>query len=527
MTVPSQRRPLIATLVGLVALAFLFQALGASRHHSLTWDEPSFIAGGFAYLTRGDFRFNPGHPPLMQVLAGAPLALSGARDPGRSYEEYAASGNPVVLFGRALVFGSGFDIARLALFSRLPALLFGTLLVLAAYFYGRRMYSPAGALVGAGLCAFCPNLLAHGGLATEDVGCAFLMFVAVWSFQRVAADVQSSRWRDWLLCGALTGLAFSSKYTGLLLVPIYGILAAICWRASGPAWKRGLLGALVVAACATIVVGLSYGRLDGPLLYARGVGSIYSDLEVRQEALLLGSWAQSRWYYYPVALALKTPLPTLALIVAGAGTLLADKSHRRAAAFVLVPPAVVIAVSMFDPVNLGVRRVLPALPFLYLAAAAAADRIVKTHRRSIIAVLGVALAWAFTEVAWIYPNHLSYFSAVAGGPSRGYNLLDDSNIDWGQDLPALAAWQRDHPDAQPLYLAYFGTAVPSAYGVSAVPAPPIETNAPQPPGTYAMSVKMLQTMRRESARFGRAFDWLSVHEPIGRAGYSILIYRFP
>jgi hypothetical protein len=26
---------------------------------------------------------------------------------------------------------------------------------------------------------------------------------------------------------------------------------------------------------------------------------------------------------------------------------------------------------------------------------------------------------------------------------------------------------------------------------------------------------------------GRAFDWLTVHEPIGRAGYSILIYRFP
>ena len=38
---------------------------------------------------------------------------------------------------------------------------------------------------------------------------------------------------------------------------------------------------------------------------------------------------------------------------------------------------------------------------------------------------------------------------------------------------------------------------------------------------------MLQTMRRESAQYGPAFDWLSTRTPIGRAGYSIYIYQFP
>ena len=68
---------------------------------------------------------------------------------------------------------------------------------------------------------------------------------------------------------------------------------------------------------------------------------------------------------------------------------------------------------------------------------------------------------------WVYPHSLSYFNLLSGGPTRGYRHLVDSNIDWGQDLPALAAWQRAHPGAPPMRLHYFGSAAPAAYGVQA------------------------------------------------------------
>ena len=62
----------------------------------------------------------------------------------------------------------------------------------------------------------------------------------------------------------------------------------------------------------------------------------------------------------------------------------------------------------------------------------------------------------------VHPNYLAYFNEAAGGPSRGWRWLVDSNIDWGQDLPLLAKWQREHPD-RPVHLKYFGTVEPELY----------------------------------------------------------------
>jgi hypothetical protein len=135
------------------------------------------------------------------------------------------------------------------------------------------------------------------------------------------------------------------------------------------------------------------------------------------------------------------------------------------------------------------------------------------------------VVWTAMETVRIYPNHLSYFSAAAGGPLNGPNLLDDSNIDWGQDLPALAEWQRQHPEADVVRLAYFGTAVPEAYGVHATMLEDIRALVDPAPGTYAISVHLLVRLKRLASRGDARLDWLSRYRPVGRAGYSIYIYR--
>ena len=75
MPSPGARAPAPLAVAAFVAVVFFAQAFGASLRHSLTWDEPSFISAGYAYLTRGDFRFNPSHPPFLQVMEAAPLLL--------------------------------------------------------------------------------------------------------------------------------------------------------------------------------------------------------------------------------------------------------------------------------------------------------------------------------------------------------------------------------------------------------------------------------------------------------------------
>ena len=54
---------------------------------------------------------------------------------------------------------------------------------------------------------------------------------------------------------------------------------------------------------------------------------------------------------------------------------------------------------------------------------------------------------------------------------RGVKRLGDSNLDWGQDLPALSDWYKSfRADSKneivPFYLSYFGMTDPEYYGIS-------------------------------------------------------------
>jgi hypothetical protein len=45
------------------------------------------------------------------------------------------------------------------------------------------------------------------------------------------------------------------------------------------------------------------------------------------------------------------------------------------------------------------------------------------------------------------PGYISYFNVFVP-PGKNYQLLSDSNLDWGQGLLALREYQLHHPDEQ-------------------------------------------------------------------------------
>ena len=63
-----------------------------------------------------------------------------------------------------------------------------------------------------------------------------------------------------------------------------------------------------------------------------------------------------------------------------------------------------------------------------------------------------------------FPNYLSYSNELWGGPSKTYRVLTDSNVDWGQGLPAVKRYLETHA-ATPCWLAYFGTVDPAHYEI--------------------------------------------------------------
>jgi hypothetical protein len=141
------------------------------------------------------------------------------------------------------------------------------------------------------------------------------------------------------------------------------------------------------------------------------------------------------------------------------------------------------------------------------------------------AALSLAVAVAVFSAIQIHPYQLAYFNRFAGGPEAGARYLDDSNIDWGQDLPSLAGWQSEH-GVRPLALWYFGTDDPAAYGIQSRPLSDEEVRQPQR-AVYAISVNNLIGLKLKAQETGRTeLDWLVRYRPAAMVGYSIYIYDF-
>jgi tetratricopeptide (TPR) repeat protein len=125
--------------------------------------------------------------------------------------------------------------------------------------------------------------------------------------------------------------------------------------------------------------------------------------------------------------------------------------------------------------------------------------------------------------AW--PNYLAFFNVACGGPRGGFRLLADSNLDWGQDLPLLARWQREHPGNR-LYLSYPQTVDPAAYGIhfAALPNNSIfskPTAVPDGPAYVAISAIVLQKVY-----FGASiYDELLKTEPAAVLGGTIYVWE--
>jgi 4-amino-4-deoxy-L-arabinose transferase-like glycosyltransferase len=235
------------------------------------------------------------------------------------------------------------------------------------------------------------------------------------------------------------------------------------------------------------------------------------------------------------AFLLKTPLPTLLAI--GLGAALAFRRHRwwPDLAFLVVPVAVYGLASLGAGLSIGHRHLLPIYPFLFVLAGGLARGWAGRRRALALAVVAlggtVVLAPPWRPVA-VPPNYLAYFNELAGGPRNGHRSMVDSNLDWGQDLKRLRAWLDRRGVAEPINLAYFGTADPRYHGIPHVNLPggylfePVEPFArAHLPGYVAVSATVLQGAYLTAAEREAWRRFLAGAREVGRAGRSIFVYR--
>src|SRR4030095_15681254 len=72
----NQHNALVAAGVACLLIILALQLLLSVRQQTQTWDEANHIFAGYRSWTHADFGLNPEHPPLLKLLATAPLLWS-------------------------------------------------------------------------------------------------------------------------------------------------------------------------------------------------------------------------------------------------------------------------------------------------------------------------------------------------------------------------------------------------------------------------------------------------------------------
>jgi tetratricopeptide (TPR) repeat protein len=198
------------------------------------------------------------------------------------------------------------------------------------------------------------------------------------------------------------------------------------------------------------------------------------------------------WYYFPVAILLKTPVPALLLI----GFALFRRHSANAIVFVLVPIGLFLGMGMASKVNIGLRHILVIYPFLFVLAGSAAVRFNKRWQRGLLGVLGAGYV---AQAIFISPHHLSYFNVLIGGPARGHQYLIDSNLDWGQN---------DH------FLRRYVDSQDASYKINPDPFHPTT-------GRILVNANALYGVLNHGAK---AYRWLKPIEPVRQIAYTWFEY---
>jgi len=518
MTEMLKNRRFVAEVIGVTALLLILglQLFFSVRWQSQTWDEANHIFAGYMSLKNGDFGLNPEHPPLVKMLATAPLFQMPLNVPelqNRFFKEEAFLG------GREFLYGNDADaiLIRVRLTAAILTLLCGLLVFLGT----KEMFGTGAAFIALTLLAFDPNLIAHGAYVTTDAGAACFMFATVYAFYRY---VKVPSWQRLALVGVALGLALAIKHSAVLLFPILLLLAigevVRGRRASGKDSEvmeslgkqalRFFLSLAAITAISLAILWAFYGfryqaRPDGLALtppfaaYTQGlkpaerwVIDTTAQFHLLPESYLYGmadvlmtsyssyvlgkTYPHSVWFYFPVVFVIKSTIPFLLLFLLTITAIVTRRLNSwREILFLSIPPIVYFLVAMNSGTNIGVRHILPAYVFLFALAGGAAWAFIDRSRKWGYAV-AVVLLFHVTSSIMAFPHYIPYSNEMWGGSANTWKYLSDSNIDWAEQLKETKRYL-DERGIKDCWFVYFGGGVadPNYYGIPCKPLPTIET----------------------------------------------------
>jgi len=365
------------------------------------------------------------------------------------------------------------------LLPRIPTMLFALLLGLLVYRWTFELFGRKSAMLALALYALNPNFIAHGKQVTSDVQTGFFIVASIYSFWKL---MKAPCRKYFLFCVFLTAGALISKYTCVLLFPVYFLLLGArafslrkAKELSAPLIKKSLLLIFLFGAAVLFLINAAYlfqgsfmktteyswksraferfkaVPLPIPLPKVYTLGLDYSSYIQEHPEIGRGSnyilgklHRKGRWFAFPVMLFLKMPLAFFGILILAAFNRSKSPSYRWEDSLALWVPFAVIFIffSVCVHAQLGIRYILPVIPFLMIYAGKALTGNTPKWKGLVIAFL---LGWSFFSVLLYHPHHMSYFNELIGARKNACRYLADSNLEWEDNTYFLDEYTAKRP----------------------------------------------------------------------------------
>jgi hypothetical protein len=322
-----------------------------------------------------------------------------------------------------------------------------------------------------------------------------MMLIATYHFRQF---LNSANWRNAAVSASTLGLAQLAKYSCIFLYPIFGLL--LVGRFSAPLYRNlragnsGLLReklkpivgyALLFLVINLLVLNLGFlghgtltplggyelksslfrgiqsalgplARIPFPLPYPYLEGLDWTRFDDTHgdtfgRIYLLGRLAERGTGfpgYYFIAWLYKVPIPIQFLVYFAVGNYLWRRRNFRFSrdeVFLLFPVLfLVVYLNFFLSAQLGIRYLLPILPFLFIFISSLVRNRENLRGRSQV-LIALMLGWLAISNLSYFPHYLSYFNELVWNRKQAYEILADSNLDWGQNQRFLAQYCQLNP----------------------------------------------------------------------------------
>lgn len=489
----------------------------SARANSQTTDEAIHLFAGYTYLTKADFRLDPEHPPFLKELSALPLLFMKNihvkydalwQNAGVFYHD---SWKEARALGDQFFYNWGNNPGQLLFLGRLVTIFLTLILGYFAFFWAKKLYGVRAGVLATFLVLFFPNILAHGQLINTDLGLTLFIFIAVYFWGEYLKKLS---WQNLVLAGLFSGLAMASKFTAIMLFIILFILALLKFIIERKNLGKIIGGYVLILVMTFVVVWASYGfslavppkpviglsteltnwvkynvpktydslfetvrPMMAPDYFYKGFIMVTRHAVGGHGSYLLGMNSNTGWwYYFPVAILFKTPIPIfilLGLAIFYRKKQKAEKPDDFDELLLILPPIIYLAFAMYSKADLGIRHILPIFPFILVYIAKTANLIDFKKFKVPTIIIGVSLLWYLLSAILAYPNYMAYFNEFAGGSKNGHKILTDSNLDWGQDIYRIKKYMVEH-QLNHVYLVYpwDGDRALNYYGIDFTPLTP-------------------------------------------------------